>query len=198
MSHVGPKLKLKRKKFTAPPERSSPGIQRRFRPTSVTGVPLSPRSASDSALDPGPASASLWTLTRHCLLQEVQEPAGQLPELPPPSAPTPSVCSDAADWNLTDEVPPFPGYSSHQAFPESTMDGSEQDTPLQTHSPLHTQTESCSPRAMLPHSHRGQGPGESMLRCPMCQLVFPLGFTQLDRDSHLARCLSEVNMDVTW
>lgn len=178
MSHGVPKLKLKRKKCTAPPERSSQGIQRSVRPTAVTEVPQSPRSASDSALDPGPASARLWTLTRHGLLQE--EPAGPLPELPPPSAPTPSVCSDAADWNLTDEVPPFPGYSSHQAYPESTMDGSEQDT----------QTESCSPR--------GRGPGESMLSCPMCLLMFPLGFTQLDRDSHLARCLSEVNMDVTW
>ncbi|XP_034393497.1 uncharacterized protein si:ch73-70k4.1 isoform X2 [Cyclopterus lumpus] len=34
--------------------------------------------------------------------------------------------------------------------------------------------------------------------CPMCLMVFPVGFTQMDCDGHLAQCLSEVNVDMTW
>ncbi|XP_026187959.1 uncharacterized protein si:ch73-70k4.1 [Mastacembelus armatus] len=34
--------------------------------------------------------------------------------------------------------------------------------------------------------------------CPMCLLVFPVGFTQMDCDGHLAQCLSEMNVDMTW
>ncbi|XP_078026443.1 uncharacterized protein LOC117258005 isoform X2 [Epinephelus lanceolatus] len=34
--------------------------------------------------------------------------------------------------------------------------------------------------------------------CPMCLMVFPVGFTQMDCDGHLAQCLLEVNVDMTW
>ncbi|KAF7210556.1 Fanconi anemia core complex-associated protein 20 isoform X2 [Nothobranchius furzeri] len=34
--------------------------------------------------------------------------------------------------------------------------------------------------------------------CPMCLQAFPVGSTQMDRDGHLAQCLSEMNMDMTW
>ncbi|KAG7520151.1 Fanconi anemia core complex-associated protein 20 [Solea senegalensis] len=44
----------------------------------------------------------------------------------------------------------------------------------------------------------GGGGGERMQSCPMCLLVFPVGFTQMDCDGHLAQCLSEMNMDMTW
>ncbi|XP_041655864.1 uncharacterized protein si:ch73-70k4.1 [Cheilinus undulatus] len=45
----------------------------------------------------------------------------------------------------------------------------------------------------------GAAGGEGVLQsCPMCLLVFPAGFTQMDCDGHLAKCLSEVNVDVTW
>ncbi|KAI3357665.1 hypothetical protein L3Q82_015518, partial [Scortum barcoo] len=49
-------------------------------------------------------------------------------------------------------------------------------------------------------SVRGDGgPGGAVLEsCPMCLMVFPAGFTQMDCDAHLAQCLSEVNVDVTW
>ncbi|XP_018557143.1 uncharacterized protein si:ch73-70k4.1 [Lates calcarifer] len=41
--------------------------------------------------------------------------------------------------------------------------------------------------------------GEVWLQsCPMCLLVFPVGFTQMDSDAHLAQCLSEMNVDMTW
>uniref|UniRef100_A0A096LQT8 UBZ2-type domain-containing protein n=1 Tax=Poecilia formosa TaxID=48698 RepID=A0A096LQT8_POEFO len=34
--------------------------------------------------------------------------------------------------------------------------------------------------------------------CPMCLHVFPSGFTQMERDGHLAQCLSELSVDMTW
>ncbi|KAI1892572.1 hypothetical protein AGOR_G00134960 [Albula goreensis] len=38
----------------------------------------------------------------------------------------------------------------------------------------------------------------TMESCPMCLLRFPAGFTQMECDSHLARCLSEMSEDITW
>ncbi|XP_043918943.1 Fanconi anemia core complex-associated protein 20 [Protopterus annectens] len=38
----------------------------------------------------------------------------------------------------------------------------------------------------------------ALLNCPMCLQRFPEGFTQLDVDSHLAKCLSESTDDVMW
>ncbi|CAJ1055150.1 Fanconi anemia core complex-associated protein 20 [Xyrichtys novacula] len=49
----------------------------------------------------------------------------------------------------------------------------------------------------MKRSDRGAG-GRVLQSCPMCLLEFPVGFTQMDCDSHLAQCLSEVNEDVTW
>ncbi|XP_012705666.2 Fanconi anemia core complex-associated protein 20 [Fundulus heteroclitus] len=39
---------------------------------------------------------------------------------------------------------------------------------------------------------------EALQSCPMCLHVFPAGFMQMERDSHLAQCLSEMNVDMTW
>ncbi|XP_045912064.1 uncharacterized protein si:ch73-70k4.1 [Micropterus dolomieu] len=44
----------------------------------------------------------------------------------------------------------------------------------------------------------GEGGGQRLQSCPMCLLEFPVGFTQMDCDGHLAQCLSEMNVDVTW
>ncbi|XP_035512914.1 uncharacterized protein si:ch73-70k4.1 [Morone saxatilis] len=44
----------------------------------------------------------------------------------------------------------------------------------------------------------GGGGGGGLKSCPMCLQEFPVGFTQMDCDGHLAQCLSEVNVDVTW
>ncbi|XP_071331163.1 uncharacterized protein [Trachinotus anak] len=45
----------------------------------------------------------------------------------------------------------------------------------------------------------GAGAGGGRLQsCPMCLLEFPVGFTQMDCDGHLAQCLSEMNVDMTW
>lgn len=40
--------------------------------------------------------------------------------------------------------------------------------------------------------------GLDLESCPMCLVPFPAGFTQLDIDSHLAKCLSESTEDVMW
>ncbi|XP_038865898.1 uncharacterized protein si:ch73-70k4.1 [Salvelinus namaycush] len=45
---------------------------------------------------------------------------------------------------------------------------------------------------------KGGGGGKSMQSCPMCLVPFPAGFTQMDCDSHLAKCLSEMTVDMTW
>ncbi|XP_075902080.1 uncharacterized protein LOC142901449 [Nelusetta ayraudi] len=42
------------------------------------------------------------------------------------------------------------------------------------------------------------GGGGGLQSCPMCLLEFPAGFSQMECDGHLAQCLSEVNVDVTW
>ncbi|XP_066547327.1 uncharacterized protein LOC136713973 isoform X2 [Amia ocellicauda] len=42
------------------------------------------------------------------------------------------------------------------------------------------------------------GGGAIIQSCPMCLVPFPAGFTQMDCDSHLAQCLSEMNEDITW
>ncbi|KAK6303160.1 hypothetical protein J4Q44_G00256140 [Coregonus suidteri] len=42
------------------------------------------------------------------------------------------------------------------------------------------------------------GGGWAMQSCPMCLVPFPAGFTQMDCDSHLAKCLSEMTVDMTW
>ncbi|XP_034001509.1 Fanconi anemia core complex-associated protein 20 [Trematomus bernacchii] len=40
--------------------------------------------------------------------------------------------------------------------------------------------------------------GGGLHSCPMCLLEFTVGSTQMERDGHLARCLSEVNVDMSW
>ncbi|KAG5838716.1 hypothetical protein ANANG_G00226530 [Anguilla anguilla] len=52
------------------------------------------------------------------------------------------------------------------------------------------------------HTHRPSAgaatAAATMENCPMCLLPFPSGFTQMECDSHLAKCLSEMNDDMTW
>ncbi|KAF7695738.1 uncharacterized protein si:ch73-70k4.1 [Silurus meridionalis] len=47
----------------------------------------------------------------------------------------------------------------------------------------------------------GSGSGSDGIRlecCPMCLSSFPARFSQMECDSHLAQCLSEMNVDVVW
>ncbi|KAJ0036166.1 hypothetical protein NQD34_004843 [Periophthalmus magnuspinnatus] len=361
MSQIHRKLKLKRKKSCANPELPYPEKQRGVRPRSeredaqAAGpvLPSAPGPACVSAPAPGPAPASalgslcsgvdrLWVLSLSWILQELHDPSGQVPELPPPSAATPLPRPSPAHWGLTDEIPPFPEPSSSvQSCPESDapMDCLDsQDIFLSPDTaavaPLIQQRDTCAPKALLPQSQRGrdapgtsgrteetgttdgtgmmegpwrrtgrlgvtertgrieeaqggargtnkrgemkgtwitgetgrtegikgtgetgrtemlytdgtggkgriestggtegtrrtsqlggtemlcteetgrigrlggaggtggtEGAEELLASCPMCLMVFSLGLSQLDRDSHLAQCLSDVNIDVTW
>ncbi|XP_077368058.1 uncharacterized protein LOC144013285 isoform X2 [Festucalex cinctus] len=42
-----------------------------------------------------------------------------------------------------------------------------------------------------------EGAQETLSSCPMCLLLFPVGASQLERDGHLAQCLSEMNVDMS-
>ncbi|KAL7884448.1 hypothetical protein AOLI_G00072180 [Acnodon oligacanthus] len=45
----------------------------------------------------------------------------------------------------------------------------------------------------------GSGVAEPKLECcPMCLMLFPAGFSQMECDGHLAQCLSERNADIVW
>ncbi|XP_061543586.1 uncharacterized protein si:ch73-70k4.1 isoform X1 [Phycodurus eques] len=39
---------------------------------------------------------------------------------------------------------------------------------------------------------------ETLNSCPMCLHVFSVGASQMDRDGHLAQCLSDMNVDMRW
>nr|XP_061802199.1 Fanconi anemia core complex-associated protein 20-like [Nerophis lumbriciformis] len=47
-------------------------------------------------------------------------------------------------------------------------------------------------------SKSGEQAQEKLNSCPMCLLVFPVEASQMDRDCHLAQCLSEMNVDMSW
>ncbi|XP_043102673.1 uncharacterized protein si:ch73-70k4.1 [Puntigrus tetrazona] len=44
----------------------------------------------------------------------------------------------------------------------------------------------------------GAASGSGLECCPMCLMPFPAGFTQMQCDSHLAQCLSEMHEDIIW
>ncbi|XP_077579406.1 uncharacterized protein LOC144200900 [Stigmatopora nigra] len=44
----------------------------------------------------------------------------------------------------------------------------------------------------------GEQAQEKLNTCPMCLVAFPVESSQMDRDSHLAQCLSEMNVDMSW
>ncbi|XP_057686430.1 uncharacterized protein si:ch73-70k4.1 [Corythoichthys intestinalis] len=47
-------------------------------------------------------------------------------------------------------------------------------------------------------SKSGEQAQEKLNSCPMCLLVFSVEASQMDRDCHLAQCLSEMNVDMSW
>ncbi|XP_075951446.1 uncharacterized protein LOC142954366 [Anarhichas minor] len=92
----------------------------------------------------------------------------------------------------------------------------EEETGLVSRRPLTNQVKSSDSRVSLQREEEeeeeeevhtsvraggaagGGGGGGGLQTCPMCLIVFPVGFTQMDCDGHLAQCLSEVNVDMTW
>ncbi|KAK7883957.1 hypothetical protein WMY93_027080 [Mugilogobius chulae] len=106
----------------------------------VTAPVPAPVPAPDSSLS---GSHSLWALTLAWLLQDT---SGPVPELPHPSAKEISSCPATTVWALTQDVPPFPLFSSSvQSCPECPCP----DIP---HSSAHVmpihqqQRDTCAPR----------------------------------------------------
>ncbi|XP_059913498.1 proline-rich protein HaeIII subfamily 1 [Gadus macrocephalus] len=107
--------------------------------------------------------------------------------------------SAARACELPPVVPPFSG--EHLAERGETMGGVQEAT-------LDERVEEAGPSgAQRQGGGKGDGPKEAELGeggrertqcCPMCTLVFPSRFSQMDCDSHLAQCLSEMNVDMAW
>uniref|UniRef100_A0A3P9MQJ5 UBZ2-type domain-containing protein n=1 Tax=Oryzias latipes TaxID=8090 RepID=A0A3P9MQJ5_ORYLA len=135
----------------------------------------------------------------------------------------PSSDLDGWRWrDLCEEVKPFPQSSS---LIPSSLSFVQQDLHTKPAAPSSSaftrrsaspQTETAPPllssqRAAPPRRTEGgrsegsageeeqrHGGKEELQSCPMCLQDFPSGSSQMDRDSHLAQCLSDMNVDVTW
>uniref|UniRef100_A0A3B3BYI5 UBZ2-type domain-containing protein n=1 Tax=Oryzias melastigma TaxID=30732 RepID=A0A3B3BYI5_ORYME len=122
--------------------------------------------------------------------------------------------SDQDGWRWCDlhaEVDPFPQSSSSLSLVQQDPASSSSSFTEQRADP---QTETAPPRTTegrrSDRSQQGSGSvGEEeeeqkhggrgeLQSCPMCLQEFPSGFSQMDCDSHLAQCLSDMNVDVTW
>lgn len=222
MAENCPKLKLKRKKSFAEPELSSTSQQQSFRAASVSGLPDTdtgsvPPAAAWWTRDL-PEPDRLWALIMRSALLDLQDHSGLVPDLPPPSVPrpTPSFAPEEHGLDL-EEVPPFPEPSlSVQNYPDPLKDAlvhaqrtpDPQDSPLSSHcsgpQSSHTsgtrewRTETRADDHSSQKDTAEREAGGLLPSCPMCLLAFPLGFTQMERDSHLAQCLSDMNIDMTW
>ncbi|XP_061665347.1 uncharacterized protein si:ch73-70k4.1 [Syngnathoides biaculeatus] len=82
-----------------------------------------------------------------------------------------------------DEKRPTPQVSCNQSLHQKERINEE---PMETED---DQGEKCS------DTKRAE---EELNSCPMCLHVFSDGASQMDRDGHLAQCLSEMNVDMSW
>ncbi|KAM3617002.1 uncharacterized protein V6R79_000833 [Siganus canaliculatus] len=148
---------------------------------------------------------------------DLREEVPSLPEPCPPSDP-PSTSSSLQDFVI--QVKPAAASSDMQLVSDSARsnvginagpgvsrgvqpsvhsweDAAASDRPVPLHQGgVHKAEVVGEVEDKKPHSVGGDG--GVLPSCPMCLLVFPAGFTQMDCDGHLAQCLSEVNVDVTW
>ncbi|XP_040050117.2 uncharacterized protein LOC120829778 isoform X2 [Gasterosteus aculeatus] len=137
---------------------------------------------------------------------ELSRDVAPLPGPDRPATPPPSHSGRRGE----EEAPPLqalpqrPRPSSRSSSPgPSTAGGHERRTGAQQEEgagPLSNQEASrgsLQEEGLQPHVAGGGGGGR-LQSCPMCLVMFPDGFTQMDCDGHLAQCLSEVNVDVTW
>ncbi|XP_053706177.1 Fanconi anemia core complex-associated protein 20 isoform X1 [Synchiropus splendidus] len=92
--------------------------------------------------------------------------------------------------NITQEAPPVPAVP-HQV---DLRPSSSSLAPPLIASPERLEVET----PQLQDGEEKKNVSEEQQGCPLCLLVFPPSFTQLDRDGHLAECLSEMNEDITW
>ncbi|XP_037335305.1 Fanconi anemia core complex-associated protein 20 isoform X2 [Pungitius pungitius] len=140
-------------------------------------------------------------------LPEHSKPGPDWPATPPASPNRP--CRDGEAAPPLQALPQSPRPSFHSSSPGPSSAGGherrtggqqEEDTGLVSRRLL---TKQATSRGSLQggeemHTHvAGDAGGGWLQSCPMCLVVFPDGFTQMDCDGHLAQCLSEVNVDVT-
>lgn len=193
MAENCPKLKLKRKKSFAEPELSSTSQQQSFRAASVSGLPDTdtgsvPPAAAWWTRDL-PEPDRLWALIMRSALLDLQDHAGLVPDLPPPSVPNyPDPLKDALVHAQRTPDPQDSPLSSHCSGPQSSHTSGTREWRTETRADDHSSQKDTAEREA----------GGLLPSCPMCLLAFPLGFTQMERDSHLAQCLSDMNIDMTW
>ncbi|RVE71255.1 hypothetical protein OJAV_G00071890 [Oryzias javanicus] len=219
------KSKLKRRKFWVEGKFTPTDSRRETTPPGATGKGGSTESGSSGAQEgyvirtcspfpaatarrschqPPPETKSLWVVALSAV-EGLQ--GGLVPELPPPSAATPSSDRDGWRWcDLSAEVDPFPQSSCRSLVPSSQsfvqQEAEQRADPLTETPPPRTTEGGRSDSSQRgsgsvgeEEEHGGRGELQS---CPMCLQEFPSGFSQMDRDSHLAQCLSAMNVDVTW
>ncbi|XP_068199900.1 uncharacterized protein si:ch73-70k4.1 [Antennarius striatus] len=97
---------------------------------------------------------------------------------------------------LTKGKPQTPHSLKRRTSSSSSASAIDKRVSLQEMSRNEDEVVSDSKELVVQKSIRGD---ESRLQsCPMCLLKFPAGFPQMDCDSHLAQCLSDMTVDVTW
>ncbi|KAM4563636.1 uncharacterized protein PAE49_011657 isoform 2-T2 [Odontesthes bonariensis] len=155
------------------------------------------------------SSRSLGSSQRDLLVQT--KPAADPPDSP--ECPDPQTASPPALLSRTqrpsvhrweeeeeEEEEEAAAASSSAAAGRSSVGGQRKEAgPLSRQ--LLTQWLKASARSPPPgerEEEQRSGAGARLHSCPMCLQMFPAGFTQMDCDGHLAQCLSETNVDVTW
>ncbi|XP_030277651.1 uncharacterized protein si:ch73-70k4.1 isoform X2 [Sparus aurata] len=153
-----------------------------------------------TASSPGPL--------RLCLSQH--DPSVQTKVAPdPPDRPLPSHTWQSLNDKTTSlqafTKRPQPSHNSWEAVASSTSVGREEERKeKETDKQICLEKKGKNKEKLVDEEEEvqrsgGEAAGGGTLQsCPMCLLVFPAGFSQMDCDSHLAQCLSEVNMDMTW
>ncbi|XP_026851922.2 uncharacterized protein si:ch73-70k4.1 [Electrophorus electricus] len=108
-----------------------------------------------------------------------------------------AAISEFADW----QAGKGDGQESGRLFGSGIrMSRLERECPPKTGSPDIGTESGLETDAMVGKSE-GSGPGlegAGLECCPMCLMLFPEGFSQMECDSHLARCLSDMNGDMAW
>ncbi|XP_029290931.1 uncharacterized protein si:ch73-70k4.1 isoform X2 [Cottoperca gobio] len=225
MAETHSKSKLKRNKSSVKdlePEITSSGAVRRTFPRGSAAQPG--RSVAPAAVwwshQQLPAVESLWASILKCALLEDQH--WDLPHLTHSSAARPAALKlDEQRWcDLSGEVAPLPQSSQaptqrprpslHRWEEPASSDekSEEEESGAVNREQLLTNQEKSDRQVSLQgeaehkeevqRSDGGAAGGAGLQSCPICLLVFHVGSTQMDCDGHLAQCLSEANMDMTW
>ncbi|XP_008278432.1 uncharacterized protein si:ch73-70k4.1 [Stegastes partitus] len=168
------------------------------------GVPSSPRSLGSSQQDPSAQTKP----APHPPDQQLFSSSRQSPDN---RAASPQHVSNRQQSSLhrQDEATPSAG-PSRDGGGEGTTGGEPEEEPGPVSRQLVSVSDSRAPlqeeggnTEEVTEGEEGEAVQRSggvgvLQSCPMCLQLFPDGFTQMDCDGHLAQCLSELNVDMTW